>query len=65
MTIGFLETIYTADEDDGTVELLVGIISGEVTKDIVVRFYTEDRTAVGKDETRCHKVHFEVSNLLF
>ena len=60
MTIGFLETRYTVDEDDGTVNLLVGLISGNLTKDIVVRFYTEDGTATRKN--KCHKFHIKVNN---
>ena len=63
MTIGFLEEQYIANEGDGTVNLRVGIIRGEVTKDIVVRFSTEDGTAMGKISVRSSI--FKVSNLLF
>ena len=40
--------------------LLVGLISGNLTKDIVVRFYTEDGTATRKN--KCHKFHIKVNN---
>ena len=48
--VGFLNTRYTAEEDDGTVNLLVGISFGVVTGDIVVRLSTEDGTAIRKQE---------------
>ena len=40
--------------------LLVGLISGNLTKDIVIRFFTEDGTATRKN--KCHKFHIKVNN---
>ena len=42
------------------VNLLVGLIGGILTKDIVVRLSTEDGTATRKN--KCHKFHIEVNN---
>lgn len=46
-TIGFLETEYFAAEGEGTVSILVSLLSGALGRTVSVRVYTEDNTATG------------------
>ena len=47
VTIGFLETSYTANEGDDEVLVRVGILSGELSEDVTVTLMTQDDTATG------------------
>ena len=47
VTIGFLETSYTANEGDDEVLVRVGILSGELSEDVTVTLTTQDDTATG------------------
>ena len=47
VTIGFVETEYSVDEDDGSALVTVAVLSGELSEDVVVGFNTQDDTATG------------------
>ena len=51
--IGFEDTAYSVSEEDGTVELAVRVLSGDIgaNRDITVTLSTTDGTAVGKQNT--------------
>ena len=46
--IGFVPANYTVDERVGTVSLIVEVISGSLSTDILVAFRTTDGQAIGK-----------------
>ena len=43
--IGFLNTTYTANENDGEVNIKVGVLEGLLHEEVVVSFSTSDSTA--------------------
>ena len=45
--IGFDRTMYTASESDELVILNFGVISGVLSRDVVVQLVTRERTAEG------------------
>ena len=45
--IGFRPTHYIANESAGAVNFTIGILSGTLSLDVVVEFYTESITAEG------------------
>ena len=47
VTIGFVETLYSVDENDGSIVVTVAVLSGELSEDVVVGFNTQDDTATG------------------
>ena len=49
MTVGFLKTVYSVSEGDGTVTLTVGILSGTVGtgESVTLQFSTTAGSAVG------------------
>ena len=49
-TIGFERTSHTVDEDNGPVIVGVAVLSGSLSRDVVVRFNTEDDTARSEGE---------------
>ncbi len=49
MVIGFTQTVYQATEDvDDNVQLFVNVLMGELRRDVIVNFATEDGSALGK-----------------
>ncbi len=48
VVIGFDRTSYSVDEEDGVVSVTVLVISGRLEKDIDVRLFTTDDSAVCK-----------------
>ncbi len=49
MVIGFTQTVYQATEDvDSSVQLLVNVLMGDLRRDVIVNFATEDGSALGK-----------------
>jgi hypothetical protein len=46
--VGFNPDQYIVDESDGSVNFTVAVLSGELTFDIVVEFFTEDGSAEGR-----------------
>ena len=46
--IGFVHANYTVDEEDGTVSLIVEVISGSLSIDVLVTLRTTDGKAIGK-----------------
>ena len=46
--MGFVSANYTVDEEDGTVSLIVEVISGSLSTDILVTLRTTDGQALGK-----------------
>ena len=47
ITIGFIQTTYNVLESAGEVNLLVGLLNGNLDKNVQVRLYTEDGSATG------------------
>ena len=45
--IGFEESVYRVEEEDGEVTVFVMILSGELTSDVDIAFTTESGTASG------------------
>ena len=45
--IGFDREVYSVQESDGTVSLVVRVRSGQLSDDVVVQLHTADRTAQG------------------
>ena len=45
--IGFEPADYTVDESAGTVNFTITLISGTISKDVLVEFFTNDSTAAG------------------
>ena len=46
--IGFSTTMYNVNEGDGTVPLVVEVISGSLSMDVQVTLETSDGQAIGK-----------------
>ena len=46
-TIGFLNTAYSVNENDGVVALEVGVLDGFLEREVVVLFSTSDNNAAG------------------
>ena len=44
-TIGFEQTMYTANEGDGTVEIAVALLQGSLSRPVEVHLYTMDGSA--------------------
>jgi hypothetical protein len=44
--IGFEETMYSADEADGEIEVFVAVLQGELSGPVVLRISTMDGTAI-------------------
>ena len=42
-----METLYSVDENDGSIAVTVAVLSGELSEDVVVGFNTQDDTATG------------------
>ena len=51
-TIGFERTSYTVDENNGTVIVGVAVLSGSLSRNVVVRFNTADDTARSEGEIK-------------
>ena len=49
ITIGFDPASYTVNEDDGFAIFMVVLVRGTLAKEVVVKFYTESGSAIGKD----------------
>ena len=48
MVIGFTQTVYQATEDvDDNVQLFVNVLMGDLRRDVIVNFATEDDSALG------------------
>lgn len=47
VVIGFTETSYEVNEDDGEAVARAEVLSGELSREVVVRFNTSDGTATG------------------
>ena len=47
VVIGFQATHFTVHESAGAVNFTIGILSGTLSLDVVVQFYTESITAEG------------------
>ena len=45
MTIGFDDTSYTVNESDGEVSVSVGVLTGDLSRDIIIGFNTVDVSA--------------------
>ena len=45
--IGFEQSVYEVQEEDGEVTVFVRILSGELTSDVEISFTTEDSVASG------------------
>ena len=45
MTIGFRQQNYTVNEEDGSVTLIILLISGTLERDVTVPFFTSSGTA--------------------
>ena len=55
--IGFVPANYTVDEENGTVSLIVEVISGSLSMDILVILRTTDGQAIGKElHCRCEYI---------
>ena len=54
MTIGFVETMYSVDEDEGPAMLSVGVLFGELSEEVVVSFTTQDGSATGESTSIHH-----------
>ena len=48
--IGFEETIYSASESSGVIEVAVAVLQGELSDDVPVRIFTEDGTALSSSD---------------
>ena len=46
-TIGFAQSSYIISESDGSVNVTVRVLSGQLGRSVTVRFATMDGTAVG------------------
>lgn len=47
--IGFDPVEYTVDEDEGVVEFMIRLISGTISKNVEIEFFTNDSSAEGED----------------
>ena len=45
--LGFEREVYSVVESDGAVRLVVNVISGQLSEDLVVQLTTQDSTAQG------------------
>ena len=45
-TIGFEQTLYSASEADGVVQVAVAVLDGALTRDVQVRITSTDGTAI-------------------
>ena len=50
VTIGFVDTMYSANEVDGGVIVDVAVLSSELSNEVVVRLTTQDGTATELDD---------------
>ena len=48
MVIGFEQPIYEVEENDGSVNVRILVLMGDLRRDVVVSVSTQDDTAVGK-----------------
>ena len=48
VVIGFLNTSYTVNENDGAANIQIGVIQGSLERSVVVRFSTSADSASGK-----------------
>ena len=48
VVIGFLNTSYTVNENDGVADTQIGVIRGSLERSVVVRFSTSADSASGK-----------------
>ncbi len=53
VTIGFRPTDYSAVESQGTVDLIVEVISGTLGRHVEINFSTQSGTAIGIDQCVC------------
>lgn len=49
VTIGFDPDMYSVNEGDGSVTLFVSVLSGELDREVLIVFTTQDGTAIGND----------------
>ena len=49
VVIGFLNTSYTVNENDGVANIQIGVIQGSLERSVAVRFSTNADSASGKD----------------
>ena len=47
-TIGFINAPYSVGENEGEVDIQVGVIEGFLLREVVVLFSTLDSSAIGK-----------------
>ena len=48
--IGFEEVLYNGTEPSGEIQVVVGVLQGELSEDVAVRIYTEDGTALSPSD---------------
>ena len=48
VVIGFLNTSYTVNENDGVADIQIGVIRGSLERAVAVRFSTSADSASGK-----------------
>ena len=48
VVIGFLNTYYTVNENDGVADIQIGVIRGSLERPVVVQFSTSADSASGK-----------------
>ena len=48
VTIGFINAPYSVDENEGEVDIQVGVIEGSLQREVVVLFSTLDSSVRGK-----------------
>ena len=57
VSIGFDPTMYQANEDDGTVEVTVKVLSGDLSGPVIVNIATVQSSATGKS------IHLRVTQI--
>ena len=50
VVIGFEELSYNGTEPSGEIQVVVGVLQGELSEDVAVRIYTEDGTALSPSD---------------
>ena len=47
VTIGFVSTLYSVNENDEIAALAIAVLSGQLSEEVVVRLSTENGSATG------------------
>ena len=63
--IGFSPSVYSVNEDDGSVEFVIQNRNPNMERDVVVEFMTTDGTALGNDTCMLYLLHLPPHNRIY